>query len=164
MNIHRVAMVQTESTMANTYTRLLYHCIWSTKGREPLIPQELEERIWSYLAGIAKSNKVHAIRIGGIENHIHALIDLPKTLTISTAMKSLKGGSTAWINDTKLIPFRFGWQDGYGAFSVSPSSVPTVVDYIANQREHHRHQTFEEEYRIFLERHGIDFDERYTFG
>ena len=150
--------------MANTYTRLLYHCIWSTKDRTSLIRQELEKRIWSYLAGIAKRNKIHPIRIGGIENHIHALIDLPKTLTISEAMKLLKGGSSAWINDEKLIPLRFGWQDGYGAFTISPSSVPATVEYIANQREHHRHQTFEEEYRAFLKRHGIEFDERYALG
>ena len=150
--------------MANTYTRLLHHCIWITKGRTVLIRQEIEERVWSYLAGIAKRNRIHAIRIGGIENHVHALIDLPKTLTISEAMKRLKGGSSTWINDEKLTSCHFGWQDGYGAFTVSPSCADAVVEYIAGQRKHHRHQTFEEEYRAFLDRHGIEFDERYAFG
>ena len=104
--------------MANTYTRLLYHCIWSTKEREHLIPAATEARLWAYLAGIAQSNKIHPIRIGGIENHIHALIDLPKTFTIPQAMQLLKGGSSTWINDEKFIPCHFGWQDGYGAFTV----------------------------------------------
>ena len=85
-------------------------------------------------------------------------------MTISMAMKLLKGGSSAWINDEKLTPCHFGWQDGYGAFTASPSCVPAIVKYIATQREHHRHQTFEEEYLAFLERHGIEFDERYAFG
>ncbi len=150
--------------MANTYTRLLHHCIWSTKDRSPLISQEIETRLWSYLAGIAKHNNIHPIRIGGIDNHIHALLDLPKTLTIPDAMKLLKGNSSAWINDEKLTSTHFQWQDGYAAFSVSPSNVTAVSAYIANQREHHRHQTFEEEYKTLLQRHGIEFHELYTFG
>ena len=150
--------------MANTYTRLLYHCIWSTKSRMPLIHPNIEQAIWRHLAGIAKQNHIHAIRIGGIEDHIHALLDLPTTMTISKAMKLLKGGSSSWINDEKTVPNRFNWQDGYGAFSVSPSNITTVTEYIANQREHHSLQSFDDEYRALLQRHGITFDERYAFG
>ena len=150
--------------MANTYTRLLYHCVWSTKNREPLIRKDIESKIWAYLAGIAQQNKMHALRIGGIENHVHLLIEIPKTLAIAEAAKKLKGGSSAWINSEKLTNTQFAWQDGYSAFTVSPSAIPDVVKYIANQREHHRHKTFEEEYRSFLEKHGVEFDEAYAFG
>ena len=104
------------------------------------------------------------IRIGGIENHVHALIEIPKTMTVAEAMQLLKGGSATWINRERLTKMKFGWQDGYSAFSVSPSAIPAVVEYIANQREHHRHKTFEDEYREFLERHGVAFDEQYAFG
>lgn len=149
--------------MANTYTRLLYHCIWSTKNRTSLIHPNIEHRLWSYLAGIAKSNNIHPLRIGGIENHIHALLELPKTLPIPNAMKLLKGDSSAWANTEQLTPTRFQWQDGYAAFSVSPSSIPAVTEYITTQREHHRHQTFEEEYEHFLKRHGIKFEQQYAF-
>ena len=150
--------------MANTYTRLLYHCVWSTKNRDSLIREDIESKIWAYLAGIAQKNNMHALRIGGIENHVHLLIEIPKTLAIAEAIQRLKGGSSSWINDEKLTSTHFNWQDGYSAFTVSPSAIPDVVKYIANQREHHRHKTFEEEYRSFLEKHGVEFDERYAFG
>lgn len=150
--------------MANTYTRLLYHCVWSTKNREPSIDEAIEARVWAYLAGIAKENKIHALRIGGIENHIHALIEIPKTMTVSEALKRLKGGSALWMNQERLTQAKFAWQDGYGAFTVNPSIVPKVIRYIESQREHHRHTTFEAEYRSFLERHDVGFDEQYLYG
>ncbi|MGB6219775.1 IS200/IS605 family transposase [Haloferula sp.] len=150
--------------MANTYTRLLYHCVWSTKDRSPIIHEKIESKVWAYLAGIAQRNKIHAIRIGGIENHVHLLIEIPKTMAVAEAIKQLKGGSSLWINSENLTNAHFAWQDGYSAFTVSPSAIPDVVKYIANQREHHRHKTFEDEYRSFLEKHGVDFDEAYVFG
>jgi REP element-mobilizing transposase RayT len=150
--------------MANTYTRLIYHCVWSTKNRAPVIAEAVEERIWAYLAGIAKKQGMKAIRIGGIENHVHVLVEIPKTVAVSEAMRQLKGGSAKWINEERLFGMRFSWQDGYGAFTVSPSAVGDVAEYIANQREHHRRRTFEEEYRMFLERHEVEFEEKYAFG
>ena len=152
--------------MAGTLTELLYHCIWSTKDREPLIREEIEESVWSILAGTAEHNEMHVIRAGGIENHVHVLMRVPKTMALSEAMQRLKGGSSKFINEEQLIGGgrHLAWQDGYGAFTVSKSNVPDVVQYIANQREHHRTRTFEEEFVAFLERHEIEYDSRYLWG
>lgn len=150
--------------MANTYTKLLYHLIWSTKARAPLIRADIEERVWAYLAGIAHSNDIHPIRIGGVEDHIHALLEIPKTLAVAEAVKRLKGGSSTWIHSQNLIPQPFHWQDGYAAFTVSVSRIEKVQRYIAEQREHHQHTTFAEEYESFLEAHGIQFDAQYHLG
>jgi len=104
-----------------------------------------------------------ALIIGGIENHIHLLLGLPPALAVSKALQLLKGGSSAWIKETLPGLGGFGWQDGYAAFTVSKSLVPEVETYIRGQREHHRVKTFEEDYRAFLVKHEIPFDEKYIF-
>ena len=149
--------------MANTFTSLHYHVIFSTKNREPWIRPGIEARVWSYLGCIARENDMKAILIGGIENHVHLLLGLPPTVTVSKAVQLIKGGSSAWLKETFHGTRGFGWQDGYGAFTVSKSLVPEVESYIRNQREHHRIKTFEEEYRAMLEKHEIRFEERYLF-
>ena len=113
--------------MANTYTSLHYHFAFSTKNRHPWITPDIEERIWSYLAGIARTNKMKPLKAGGIDDH------------------------------------DFAWQDGYGAFTVSKSQVPDLIGYIEKQREHHRTRTYQDEYRLLLDRHGIEYDERYIW-
>ncbi|MCU0748155.1 MAG: IS200/IS605 family transposase [Akkermansiaceae bacterium] len=150
--------------MANTFTSLHYHMVFSTKNRERWITSEVEERIWAYLGGIAKENKVHPIQIGGIEDHVHLLLGAPASLAPSKIAQLIKGGSSAWIHETFPNMKRFAWQDGYGVFSVSKSNIPEVVDYIRGQREHHRTRTFQEEYIAFLKRHEIQYDERYVWG
>ena len=150
--------------MANTFTSLHYHVIFSTKNREPWIRPDIESRVWSYLGGITRENDLKAILVGGIENHVHLLIGLPPTITVSKAVQLIKGGSSAWIKETFPGTRGFGWQDGYGAFTVSKSLVPVVENYIRQQREHHRVKTFEEEYRAMLEKHDIRFEERYLFA
>ena len=151
--------------MASTLTELLYHAIWSTKNREPIIRREIEESVWRILAGTAERNRMHIIRAGGIENHVHVLLHIPKALTVSEAMQRLKGGSSKFINDEQLVGANrsFAWQDGYAAFTVSPSNVPSVVRYISSQREHHRKKSFEEELVEFLDRHGVAYDPRYLW-
>jgi REP element-mobilizing transposase RayT len=149
--------------MANTFTSLHYHVIFSTKNREPWIRPEIETRVWSYLGGIARENDLKAILIGGIENHVHLLLGIPPTVAVSKAVQLIKGGSSAWLKDALPGARGFGWQDGYGAFTVSKSLVPEVENYIRHQREHHRVKTFEEEYRAVLEKHEIRFEERYLF-
>ena len=149
--------------MANTFTSLHYHVIFSTKSREPWIRPDIESRIWAYLGGIARENDLKAIFIGGIENHVHLLLGIPPTLAVSKAVQMIKGGSSAWLKDAFPGTRGFGWQDGYGAFTVSKSLVSEVENYIRNQREHHRVKTFEEEYRAVLEKHEIRFEERYLF-
>lgn len=153
--------------MANTYAALYFHVIFSTKNREPLIRRDMESRIWAYLGGIARENDFKAVAIGGMENHAHLLLNLPPTLAVSKAVQLLKGGSSAWVKDTfaKIPGIRhFAWQDGFAAFSVSPSQLGEVEKYIAAQREHHRRKTFEEEYRAFLSKHKITGDEKYLWG
>ncbi len=150
--------------MANTYTSLHYHIVFSTKIRERWIRMNFEERIWAYLAGIAKQNKLKPLQIGGIEDHVHVLLGAPAVLAPAKIAQLIKGGSSAWIQETFPAMKGFGWQDGYGAFTVSRSDVPSVIAYIQGQREHHRTETFQEEYRELLKRHEIEYDERYLWG
>jgi len=152
--------------MASNLTELLYHCIWSTKGREKLIFPAIEKDVWSIIAATATRNEMHVIRAGGVEDHVHVLSHIPKTMSVSDAMKRLKGGASKYINEQGLLDGgqKFGWQDGYGAFTVSKSNVPAVVKYIATQREHHRTQTFKEEFVAFLKRHEIDYDPEHLWG
>jgi putative transposase len=150
--------------MANTYTSLHYHLIFSTKNRERWISQDIEQRIWEYLGGIARQNDMKALQVGGIEDHVHLVVGISPTLAVSKALQLLKGGSCKWIHDTFPNLAHFGWQDGYGAFTVSRSQLPEVINYVAHQREHHRTRPFQEEYRTFLEKHGIEYDERYVWG
>ena len=149
------------SVMANTFTSLHYHVIFSTKNREASIRPEIESRVWSYLGGIARENDMKALLIGGIENHVHLLLGVPPTITVSKAVQLIKGGSSAWFKETFARAPGFGWQDGYAAFTVSKSLVPDVEAYIRVQREHHRVRSFEEEYRTMLGKHGIQYEERY---
>ena len=149
--------------MANTFTSLHYHVIFSTKHREPWIAHDQQERLWAYLGDIALQNQLKALLIGGMEDHIHILMGLPPTITVSEALKRIKGGSSGWVKENLPGCHAFGWQDGYAAFAVSKSQLGEVEDYIRKQREHHRLKTFQEEYRAFLDRHEIVYDERYLW-
>ena len=149
--------------MANTYSNLFYHIVFSTKGRKDLIDRNVEERVWAYIGGIARKHQLIAIQVGGIENHIHVLILAKPKIAPSQIIQWLKGESSRWIRETFPELAKFEWQDGFGVFSVSKSNVPDVVEYIKNQREHHQKQTFEDEYLSMLKLNGINYDERYVF-
>jgi REP element-mobilizing transposase RayT len=146
--------------VANTYTSLHYHVVFSTKNREPWIEEKFEQRIWAYLGGIARENNMNPLLIGGVEDHVHMLLGLPPVLALSNAVKLIKGGSSKWIKETFPDLTRFGWQDGYAAFTASKSHLPDLVNYIRNQRPHHQRKTFAEEYRVLLDRHEIRYDMR----
>src|SRR6266699_3208675 len=150
--------------MANTYTSLHYHVIFSTKNREPWLVPDIEQRVWAYVGGIARAHQMIALQVGGIEDHIHPLVTAPATLAPSQIAQFLKGDSSKWIHDEFPTLRNFGWQDGYGAFTASKSNLPAIVLYIETQREHHRKRTFQEEYLEFLRQHGIQYDERYLWG
>jgi putative transposase len=150
--------------VANTYTCLHYHIIFSTKDRRPWLGPEIESRVWEFLGGIARNNKMTALRIGGMPDHIHIALGLPANVPLSEALQLLKGGSSKWIKSEFPSHRAFAWQDGHGAFTVSKSNLPEVIEYISNQPEHHRIKSFEEEYRAFLKRHAVEFDERYVLG
>jgi putative transposase len=150
--------------MANTYTCLYYHLVFSTKNRVRWIIPEIEERFWQYLGGIARKHRMTSLQTGGTEDHIHMLALAPPILSPSQMMQFLKGDSSKWVHNEFRHMRKFAWQDGFGAFTVSKSNLPDAIRYIRNQREHHQMKTFQEEYLELLERHGIQYDERYLWG
>ncbi|MCO6509396.1 MAG: IS200/IS605 family transposase [Aridibacter famidurans] len=151
--------------MANTYSSLFYHFVFSTKSRKYFIKPEMESRLWRYIGGIANTNGFTAVQVGGIEDHVHVLALAPPKIEPSRMVKLIKGGSSRWIHSEFEWLRGFEWQDGYSAFSVSKSAVPSVDKYIRGQRSHHRRMSFEDEYKRLLSLHDIDpVDERYIFG
>jgi REP element-mobilizing transposase RayT len=147
--------------MSHTHAANFVHCVFSTKGRRDLIPAELQERLYAYLTGIADNLGFKILAAGGISNHVHLLIRLPPALSLAEAMQKLKANSSRWLGENGV---QFEWQKGYGAFSVSPSLLKTVQEYIRNQPEHHRTRSFEEEFRALLERSGIAYDAGQLFA
>ncbi|HEY2962602.1 MAG TPA: IS200/IS605 family transposase [Pyrinomonadaceae bacterium] len=150
--------------MANTYTSLHYHVVFSTKNRYPWLTLEIEQPVWSFIGGVAREHKMTALQVGGVEDHIHALVMAPPTIAPSEIAKHLKGESSLWIHNEFSGLRKFSWQDGYAAFTVSKSNIPRVVRYIKSQRIHHRRKTFREEYLALLRANGIEYDERYVWG
>ncbi len=144
--------------MAHTYTENLVHVVFSTRERANLIPPERQEQLWAYLFGIAQSERLEMLTAGGTANHVHLLFALPPAISLSDAVQKLKGNSSRWLGP------HFQWQQGYGAFSVSPSQVGVVKDYICSQAEHHKKRSFEEEFVSLLEKCGVDYDPKFVFG
>ena len=150
--------------MTNSYTSLFAHIIFSTHNREPLLKSACRERFFAYMGGIARENKIKAISIGGVMDHVHMLTLIPVSISIAKAVQLVKGGSSKWLHEN-IVPMKnFAWQEGYGAFSISASEVPEVVSYIEGQEEHHRMKSFQEEYLSFLKKYNIEYDERYVWG
>ena len=147
--------------MSHTYNANFVHCIFSTKERRNLIPPELHEPLWAYLLGISNHLKIKTLAIGGTGNHAHLLLGLPPTMTLAEAMQKLKANSSRWLGEQGV---QFQWQDGYGAFSVSPSMLETVKAYIRNQWEHHHKRSFEEEFRALLDKSGVAYDAEKLFA
>ncbi len=140
--------------MSHTYYSLLVHCVFSTKERRILVPAELKEKLWPYIAGIARMNRFKAIAVGGMRDHAHVLLSLPTTITVAKAVQLIKGGSSIWTND-HLDDRSFDWQDGYGAFTIGISQLQTTIRYIDNQERHHTRMSFDQELRRMVERHGL---------
>lgn len=150
--------------MSHTYNSQLMHCVFSTKERRQIITPDLQSRLWPYLGGIARENKMKAIAIGGVEDHVHILLSLPSTLSISKAMQLIKGGSSKWIHDTFPQHQAFAWQEGYGAFSIGISDVDRTTAYIENQAAHHSRTGFKIEFVEFLKKNKVEYDERYIWS
>ncbi len=151
--------------MSHTYVSALFHCVFSTKQRRRLISGVLSERLHPYMGGVARDNKMKILEIGGTENHVHFLLSVPATLSLAKAVQLIKGGSSKWVHDT--FPQEHGgfeWQEGYGAFSVGISQTTRTREYIRRQMEHHKTRSFEDEFRAFLKKHWIKYDEEYVFG
>jgi len=146
-----------------SYISSYFHCVFSTRDRRPFIKPELRERLWPFLGGIARQNKMKAIEIGGVEDHVHILLSLPSTMAISKAVQLIKGGSSKWVHETFPEHRLFAWQEEYGAFSVSVSQLDKTSEYIKGQEAHHRTMTFQEEFLALLKKHRIEYDGRYLW-
>jgi putative transposase len=149
--------------MPQSLARLHIHLIFSTKNRERFLRDAVRDSLHRYMATVLQNFGCAPVLINSVEDHVHILFELGRTVSISGAVEEVKTTSSKWIKTQGSSYSTFAWQAGYGAFAVSESNVESVREYIANQPEHHRLKTFQEEYRIFLERHRIAFDERYVW-
>ena len=149
--------------MAQTLVKLYVHIIFSTKNRADLIQPEIEEELFAYIGGVSNNNKSKLLAANGTKNHIHLLVSMSKNIELSELVGDIKRDSSKWIK-TKAKEFHsFRWQDGYGAFSVGYTQIEDVKKYIANQKEHHKKISFEDEFRYFLNKYDVEYDERYVW-
>lgn len=147
--------------MPQSLSRVLVHLVFSTKHRQPFIDPDKRKSVFSYLAGTLKNLDCPSIIVGGMPDHVHLLFAQARTLSISKIVEELKKESSKWAKS--LVDPEFYWQNGYGAFSVSPSQSPKVVHYIETQEAHHQTRTFQDEYRELLRNHELEWDERYVW-
>ena len=149
--------------MPGTYSQLLLHIVFSTKGRQPWITEEVAGRLYPYMGGIVRAEKGALYDIGGVEDHVHLYLRWRPDGSISDLMRTVKARSSKWIHDTFPDLAEFAWQEGYSVFSVSKSQEKAVKNYIAGQAEHHKRQDFKAELLQFFHAHDVEFDERYVF-
>ena len=150
--------------MAQSLSQILLHVIFSTKDREPTIPNELADELYRYLASACDAHGSHAYRIGGMPDHVHIACTLPRTVAVSKLLGEVKKSSSKWLKERDRRCAGFPWQGGYGAFSLGQSQLDTVIQYIERQKEHHAKKTFKEEFVEFLHRYKINYDERYVWS
>lgn len=148
--------------MSDSYTNLLYHIVFSTKDRRPLITTEYQARLYDYIGGTIRGVGGISLELNGTEDHVHLLVKLRPDHSLSDVLRDLKANATGWMHDVFPSLRNFSWQRGYGAFTVSQASVEEVRQYIARQRQHHQNVSFREEFIQFLKANGIEFDERFV--
>ena len=148
--------------MGSTLTNLLYHSVFSTKMRREMIAPELADELYPYVGGIIRNENGRLLKIGGMTDHVHILAKFPPSISVSDMMRKIKSNSSKSTN-TKQLGKRFQWQRGYAAFSVSESAVEQVSNYIANQAKHHKKMSFQDELRLLLKKHHVEYDERYIW-
>jgi putative transposase len=147
--------------MSHSYAQNHLHLVFSTKNREKILRREFLPRLWAYTAAVCKNHDLLTFAVGGMEDHMHLLFRLPPTMALSEGVALVKSNTSKWIRERGK---HFAWQEGYGAFSVSSSSVAAVIKYIDSQQAHHSKLSFEDEFLSLLKKHGIDYDPRYVFG
>ncbi len=150
--------------MANSYTKIYIHYVFAVKYRESLIPPEFSDRLQKYITGIVANRKSKVLAINNMPDHIHILISLHPSYSVSKMAQEIKNNSSKFINEEGWLKHKFAWQSGYGAFSYGQSQIEAVKQYIANQQEHHKKHTFREEYLRLLEIFQIEFDDKYLFN
>lgn len=149
--------------MPQSLSKVYVHITFSTKNRERIIDQSIQERLYDYIGGICKGMECNPLKVGGYRDHIHILCSLSRKVTQAQLLENVKKDSSKWIKTLDEKYKNFYWQNGYGIFSVNPVDIEVVVQYIASQEEHHRKKTFQEEYLAFLKKYDIPFDERYIW-
>jgi len=148
--------------MSNTYTQIHIQLIFAVQYREAMIANEWKDELYKYITGIIQAQKHKLMIINGMPDHLHILIGYRPHQALAELLQDIKGGSSKWINEKKFTRTKFRWQEGYGAFSYSQSHLERVINYIKTQEEHHKKQTFNEEYQSFLKVYNIEYDERYV--
>ena len=149
--------------MPQSLSKVIIHIIFSTKDREAWLNRDVRPRMHAYVATICRDLNAEALRVGGVADHLHIITTLPRTISQAAIVETVKKTSSKWIKRLDPKYRQFYWQRGYGAFSVSPSQLNTVLEYVESQEEHHRTHSFQEEYREVLRKYGIEFDERYVW-
>jgi len=149
--------------MAQSLSNILIHIVFSTKRREPFIDTTIETELFKYLATVCNTLECSSHAIGGTDDHIHIACSLSRTITVSKLIQKLKQDSSKWIKTKGHQYTDFAWQNGYGVFSIGQSQLDDLRRYIANQREHHRRVSFQDEFRCICEKYGISIDERYVW-
>ncbi|MBK7003145.1 MAG: IS200/IS605 family transposase [Rhodoferax sp.] len=149
--------------MPQSLSYLLTHIVFSTKNRAPVLDTTVRPTLYAYLATVTRNVDCECLRVGGVADHVHLAIRLSRTITMAQLVEELKTASSKWLKIQSPALASFAWQRGYGAFSVGPSDLHVLLHYIDTQEEHHRTRTFQEEYRAFLNKYGIECDERYVW-
>jgi putative transposase len=158
-----IFILSNSATMANTYTQLHIQFVFAVKYRKAMILESWKNELHKYITGIFQKNDHKMLQINSMPDHVHILIGMRPTQSISALIQNVKTESSKWIKDQNLCPSTFAWQEGYAAFSYSKSHVPDVIRYIQNQEIHHKKQNFMDEYRQFLKSFEIEYDEQYIF-
>lgn len=149
--------------MANTYTQIHIQVVFTVQNRDCIIQNSWKEELYKYISGVIQNHKHKVLAINGMPDHLHILIGLRPTQSLSDLMQDVKGSSSKWINQKRFTKGKFSWQEGFGAFSYGKSQITQVIDYIKNQELHNQKRTFLEEYKDFLEKFEVDFDQRFIF-
>ncbi|AZA74389.1 IS200/IS605 family transposase [Chryseobacterium indoltheticum] len=149
--------------MANTYTQIYIQIVFAVKGRQNLISKENREELHKFITGIVSNRNQKLFAVFAMPDHVHILVSMSPVISISDLVRDIKAGSSKFINEKRWMNGKFNWQEGYGAFSYSKSSVDSVIKYILNQEEHHKKKTFKEEYFDFLQKFEIEYDPKYVF-
>jgi putative transposase len=147
----------------SSYRQIIYQIVFGTKDRKPAISEQHCEQLYRYIWGVVNKHNCHLYRINGIADHIHILSDLHPTICLADYIKNIKVASSIWLKESSLFPEFEGWQDGYGAFTYSIREKDILIEYVKNQKVHHRRESFYDEYKRLLEENGVKFDERYLF-
>ena len=150
-------------SMAGTFSQIYIQVVFAVKGRQNLVDASFDDELYRYISGIVTNKKQKSLAVNGMPDHIHILVGLKPSMCISDLVRDIKNNSTNFINDHRWLERKFGWKDGYGAFSYSESNYGKVIDYIKNQKQHHAKRTFRDEYLSFLKKFNVPFDDKYLF-